>query len=135
MKQFVTMIIVMALVVGCTTTSPSTQDSQPIPQTSTESIISEESDATATSPTTENSSTPTEPMAQDTLSPDLQQALLEEVGKQQNVSADQLEVTSATAADWPDACLGLAGPDEMCAQMITPGWAVSVSDGSQTWQY
>ncbi|MEO1621584.1 MAG: hypothetical protein AAFU53_11210 [Cyanobacteria bacterium J06632_3] len=74
-------------------------------------------------------------MAQDTLSPDLQQAVLAEVAKQQNVSADQLQVASATAAEWPDACLGLAGPDEMCAQMITPGWAVMVTDGSTTWQY
>lgn len=74
-------------------------------------------------------------MSQDALTPDVQQAILQAVSQQQNVPADQLEITSVEAADWPDACLGLAGPDEICAQMITPGWALTITGQQQIWQY
>jgi hypothetical protein len=36
--------------------------------------------------------------------------------------------------DWPDSCLGLAGPDEMCMQVITPGWLVLLAANGQTYE-
>ena len=74
-------------------------------------------------------------MSEETLSPELQQAVLQAVGAQQNVPIEQLQITETKAADWSNACLGLAAPDEFCAQIITPGWAVTVTNGQQTWQY
>ena len=74
-------------------------------------------------------------LPEETLSPELQQTLLETVVEQQNLPLDQLQIDTIEAADWPDACLGMAGPDEFCAQVITPGWAVTVTDGQQTWRY
>jgi len=74
-------------------------------------------------------------MPEETLPIELQQAILEAVGEQQNLPLNQLQITAVESADWPDACLGLAAPDEFCAQMITPGWAVTVTNGQQTWQY
>lgn len=35
---------------------------------------------------------------------------------------DQVVLVEATPVDWPDACLGAAQPDEMCAEVITPGY-------------
>jgi hypothetical protein len=47
--------------------------------------------------------------------------------------ADELGVDPGTivvvdfeAVDWPDACLGLGGPDEACAQVVTPGWRIEL---------
>ncbi|MEL7316162.1 MAG: hypothetical protein AAFN08_14655, partial [Cyanobacteria bacterium J06559_3] len=74
-------------------------------------------------------------MPGETLSAELQQTILQAVGEQQNLSPETLQIASSEAADWPDACLGIPTPDVMCAQMITPGWAVAVTDGQQTWQY
>lgn len=74
-------------------------------------------------------------MSKGSLPAETQQAVLSAVAAEQNVAADQLQVSAVEEADWPDACLGLASPDEMCAQMITPGWAVTVTDGQTTWQY
>ena len=74
-------------------------------------------------------------MPEETLSAELQQSILAAVGEQQNLSPETLQITASEAADWPDACLGIATPDVMCAQMITPGWAVTVTDGQQIWQY
>lgn len=46
--------------------------------------------------------------------------LAEELG----VAADQVEIVRMEEMQWPDACLGLSKPDEMCAQVITPGWLI-----------
>jgi hypothetical protein len=74
-------------------------------------------------------------MPEETLSAELQQVVLNRVGQQQNLPPAQLRISKAVAMDWPDACLGLAAGDEFCAQMLTPGWAITVTDGQQTWQY
>ena len=75
------------------------------------------------------------PMPESPLSASDQQSFLNAVAEQRNIATDQLKIVAVKEADWPDACLGLAGPDEFCAQMITPGWAISVSDEQQTWMY
>ncbi|MCK5429309.1 MAG: hypothetical protein KAI94_07550 [Anaerolineales bacterium] len=41
-----------------------------------------------------------------------------------SVSPVEIEVISYEPAEWGDSCLGLAFPDEMCAEVITPGWVV-----------
>jgi hypothetical protein len=74
-------------------------------------------------------------MSKEALAQDLQQALLSIVAQAQNVSPDQLNIIQVEEADWADACLGLPQAGEFCAQMLTPGWAVTISNGSQTWQY
>jgi hypothetical protein len=48
------------------------------------------------------------------------------------VSPAAIEVVSAGREEWSDACLGLADPEEMCAQVITLGWLVLLeADGTQ----
>jgi hypothetical protein len=37
-----------------------------------------------------------------------------------------LDIISIEANEWPDACLGLAVEGEMCAQVMTPGYRVTV---------
>lgn len=123
MQRFVAMIVIV-LLVGCM---------QPGDTSQIEPVTAE--------PTTAEQATPnpwseeSTPMSEETLSTELQQAVLETVSAEQKVPVSQLEIVTATAADWPDSCLGLAGPDEICAQMITPGWALTITDGQNTWQY
>jgi len=42
---------------------------------------------------------------------------------------NSLAVLDYGPADWPDACLGLSGPDEVCAQVMTPGWRIVLQAG------
>lgn len=35
-----------------------------------------------------------------------------------------IQVVSVTPVEWPDACLGAGGQDEVCAEVITPGYEV-----------
>ncbi|MGD0707544.1 MAG: hypothetical protein ABSA51_03720 [Anaerolineaceae bacterium] len=53
---------------------------------------------------------------------------LEEASIELGVPQAQLTVTSVKATDWPDACLGLAGPKEACAQVVTHGYQIILSN-------
>ncbi|MGD1865908.1 MAG: hypothetical protein ACFB0D_15260 [Phormidesmis sp.] len=122
----VAMLLLLCIVtVGCATvettgggTDNSTENTQLEQELPTDPEQSEETSVSQETPPTE-----------------IQQAVLKEVGKQQNVAPEQLQITAANAADWSDACLGLAGLGEMCAAVITPGWAMTITDGQQRWQY
>lgn len=51
---------------------------------------------------------------------------------QLGISTDEITVVRAEAVEWSDSCLGLGQADEICAQMITPGYKVILEvKGSQ----
>ena len=59
-----------------------------------------------------------------------------------SVLAQQLGVDPLTISllkvepvDWPNSCLGVAGRDEMCAQMITPGFRVTVKQSNMVFEF
>lgn len=58
-----------------------------------------------------------------------------DLGKRLNVPFHELSVTKATPQVWPDACLGVANPDEVCAQGNVRGWEVTVDSEQQRWVY
>lgn len=136
MKQLVAMMVaVLILMTGCATQDRQ-PDREPITETPTsETTVPPVTQPSETTPIAAPSSEETPIMSKGSLPAETQQAVLSAVAAEQNVAADQLQVSAVEEADWPDACLGLASPDEMCAQMITPGWAVTVTDGQTTWQY
>ncbi len=43
-----------------------------------------------------------------------------------------IEVTGYEEVDWPDTCLGYPGPGEACAEVVTPGWRVTLRAGGET---
>ena len=50
-----------------------------------------------------------------------------------NVKASEIKLVSIEAVSWPDSCLGLPGPEEMCAEMITDGYRVVLSVKGQNY--
>lgn len=52
-----------------------------------------------------------------------------------NQPTNRFTIIGSTARNWPDGCLGLAEPGEFCAQVLVPGWQVTLTDGQQTWVY
>lgn len=44
-------------------------------------------------------------------------------------------LVSVEAVDWPDACLGAARADEMCAEVITPGYRIVLEQAGETREY
>lgn len=51
-----------------------------------------------------------------------------------NLNFDQVVVVSIKAVDWPNACLGLPEANEMCAQVITPGYRVMLRVNNQEYE-
>lgn len=72
--------------------------------------------------------TESEPPAQ--LVEDLKSVLSVETG----IPSYEISFVSAEAVDWPDACLGVHNPDELCAQMITPGYRVILGTIDQQYE-
>lgn len=62
---------------------------------------------------------------------DVEMAVKEALSLETDIPAEEMEVVSARWTEWPDACLGLGEPDEQCAQVVTPGWQVTVRAGGQ----
>lgn len=51
------------------------------------------------------------------------------------VAPDAISVVAEEAVEWPDACLGAPQTDEMCAQVITPGFQVTLAADGQEYLY
>jgi hypothetical protein len=45
-----------------------------------------------------------------------------------------VQVVSYEQEQWPDSCLGLAEPGEMCLQVITPGWSILLDAGGKRYE-
>jgi hypothetical protein len=51
-----------------------------------------------------------------------------------NISIDQINIRQIEQKQWPDACLGLQQPDEMCAVVITDGFQVMMEAQGSTYE-
>ncbi|MGL6339784.1 MAG: hypothetical protein ACRC80_11665 [Waterburya sp.] len=69
------------------------------------------------------------------LPPKVKSAVLKNAARQTNQTMATLRILKAQPQNWSDGCLGLAKPDELCTQVITPGWRVVVTNGQRNWTY
>jgi hypothetical protein len=64
--------------------------------------------------------------------PDAVSAVRAHVAQELGIDKGVVIIMSAYEKEWPDACLGLASSDEMCAQVITSGYEVTAqAQGAQ----
>jgi hypothetical protein len=49
------------------------------------------------------------------------------------VEIENVEIISQEQTEWPDGCLGLGGPDEMCTLALVPGWRVELKVEGETY--
>jgi hypothetical protein len=62
-------------------------------------------------------------------------AVRQDVSRREGIPLDNLRIAEAEPQTWRDRCLGAPRREERCAQGLTEGWRVVVSDGSQEWTY
>jgi len=67
--------------------------------------------------------------------PDAVAAVRTYVASELGLSEGIVIVLSAYEKQWPNACLGLATEDEACAQVITPGYEVTLQAGGKQYVY
>ena len=53
-------------------------------------------------------------------------AAIRSLADQAQLEPGLIQLEEYEQVDWPDACLGLPSPEELCAQVITPGWQVEL---------
>jgi hypothetical protein len=91
----------------------------------------ENSSAIATPPSSLNSLVSQSPMLPQAIADKIIADLAQRTGE----PASGFEVQSSENKTWPDSCLGLAQEGQMCAQVMTPGWRVTVQSGQKNWVY
>ena len=83
------------------------------------------------SPSDTNMNQPVSQMSQEAV---VEAAKLE-LATKLKIDAKEISALEVTARDWPDACLGLAGPDELCAEVITSGYLVVLKAQNREYRY
>lgn len=73
--------------------------------------------------------------SENTLPIEVQSAVIEAAAGQTSRTVADLKILSSQAKNWPDSCLGFSQPGEVCAQALTSGWQVVVTDGLRNWTY
>ncbi len=76
---------------------------------------------------------PAEPEDPTDAPPEVEEAAMMELSNQTGIPIEEMEVVEAQWTEWPDACLGLGEPDQECAQVMTPGWQLTVEAGGETY--
>lgn len=65
----------------------------------------------------------------------IQTAIVDRVAAQSNVAVSQLRLVAARRETWTDGCLGLGTAEQLCTQVITPGYLVVLLNGDQPLVY
>ena len=75
------------------------------------------------------------PALEDVLPPDVALNIRNQVSEMLGVPVESIQLETVEQTEWPDSCLGLGGPDESCAQAVTPGWLLVFSANGQQYSF
>jgi hypothetical protein len=59
---------------------------------------------------------------------------METLAEELPAAVEEFQVVAFESAEWPDGCLGLAKPDEMCTQALVSGWRVVLEVQNQRYE-
>ena len=63
------------------------------------------------------------------------EAVREFLGQKLGVDPLTISLVDVEAVQWPDSCLGLAGSNEVCAQVVTAGFRVRVKADDAIYEF
>ena len=62
-------------------------------------------------------------------------AAVRALAEQLKIPESQISVASVEATQWPDSCLGLPNPGEMCAMHVVPGYRIVVHANGNSYEF
>ena len=62
-------------------------------------------------------------------------AVRKDLARRTQIPPEQFKLQSARRETWPDGCLGLGKPEELCTQSLVSGWRVEMTYHHQVWVY
>jgi hypothetical protein len=81
-------------------------------------------------------STPANPVLEEVIPPDVALNVQNQVSEALGVPVENIQLQNIEKMDWPNSCLGLPSQgDEVCAEVITPGWLLTFNINNQEYQY
>src|SRR5215208_8539835 len=76
------------------------------------------------------------PALEDALPPDVALNVQNQISQTLGVAVENIQIQNVEKTDWPNSCLGLpAEGDEVCAEVITPGWLLTFNINDQEYKY
>jgi len=75
------------------------------------------------------------PALEDALPPDVALNVQNQISQTLAVPLENIQIQSVEKMDWPNSCLGLPEGDEVCAEVITPGWLLTFNINNQVYRY
>jgi hypothetical protein len=91
--------------------------------------------AACTTNNTNASPTQGNPALENVLPPDVALNVQNQISETLGTPAENIQITQVEKKDWPNACLGLPKADEVCAEVITPGWLLTFNINGQVYRY
>lgn len=64
------------------------------------------------------------PALENALPPDVALNVQNKISETLGTPVESIQIEQVEKTDWPDACLGLPQKDEVCTQVVTPGWSL-----------
>ncbi len=75
------------------------------------------------------------PALENVLPPDVALNVRNQVSAILGVPVESIQLESVEQTDWPNGCLGLPEPEEVCTEVITPGWLLAFSADGQEYRF
>jgi hypothetical protein len=75
------------------------------------------------------------PALEEALPPDVALNIQNKISETLGVSLDSIQLENIEKMEWPNSCLGLPEGNEVCAEVITPGWLLTFKINNQQYQY
>lgn len=75
------------------------------------------------------------PDLEDALPPDVALNVQNQISETLGVPLESIQIEDVEKMDWPNSCLGLPEGDEVCAEVITPGWLLTFNIDNQEYRY
>ena len=75
------------------------------------------------------------PALEGVLPPDVALNVQNQISQTLGVPVESIQIDKVTKMDWPNGCLGLPQGDEVCAEVVTPGWLLTFNINGQEYKY
>jgi hypothetical protein len=69
------------------------------------------------------------------LPPKIAATVIKDLSLKTKIPTSKLKIVAANPQNWPNGCLGLPKPNEICTPSVIKGWQIGVSDGARLWTY
>ncbi len=91
--------------------------------------------AACSSSNTNAPATQVNPDLENALPPDVALNVQNQISQTLGVTVENIKITQVEQMDWPNGCLGLPQGDEVCAEVVTPGWLLTFNINGQEYKY